>query len=44
MEGTAKSVGGVDNYSRKETFHTPRPQANHEEMKVRVLGMRGGQK
>jgi hypothetical protein len=44
MEGTAKSVGGVDNYSRKETFHTPRPQANHEEGGTRDFGMRGGRK
>ncbi len=44
MEGTAKLVGGVDNYSRKETFHTPRPQANHEEGKVPDFGMREGRK
>jgi hypothetical protein len=49
LEGSCLQVGQDEewrglqnNYSWKETFHTPRPQANHEEGKAHDFEMRRG--
>jgi hypothetical protein len=49
LEETCLQVGQYEewrglqnNYIRKETFHTPCPQANHEKGKIRDFEMRRG--